>query len=92
MRYFQLLNNQQVIVLILVAVIFMILFAVALAFTPLIHSKDKDESNTAPLHQFIDDIEEGDHSFPLINALLVLGVVLWALFYILYHGFSGVNI
>jgi hypothetical protein len=43
-------------------------------------------------HAFADNIEEGDGPFPLIIALIIMGTLLWALFYILYYGFSEVNI
>lgn len=91
MRFFELLNNQHVIGSILVALIFMILFAVGLSLMPAARSK-KDESEGEEPHQFADNIQEGGGPFPLIMALIITGTILWALFYVFYYGFSEVNI
>ncbi len=91
MRFFELLNYQHMFVSILVALIFMILFGVGLAFMPLVNPKISAEKSNES-HSFNDGIEEGEGPFPLIIALIIIGTFSWALFYILYYGFSEVNI
>ncbi|MBU2646723.1 MAG: hypothetical protein ABIK68_24165 [bacterium] len=91
MRFFELLNYQHVMGSILVALIVLVLFAVGLAFMPLVHSKNQT-SPSKETHTFADNIEEGNGPFPLVLALIITGTLLWAIFYILYYGFSEVNI
>lgn len=89
MRFFELLNTQHVAALILVTIIFLILFGVALSFLPLSGPKDRGVTIHA-IQQFADGIEKGDGPFPLIIALIIGGTILWALFYILFYGFTEV--
>ncbi len=89
MRYFELLHIQQVAALIICAVIFLILFGVTLWVLPLSGPRDR-ALNIKPVQQFADGIEKGDGPFPLILALIIAGTILWALFYILFYGFSEV--
>ena len=91
MRYFELLNYQHAIGSILVALIFMVLFAVGLAYTPLMNSKNK-QPKAEDKHQFADNIEEGGGPFPLIMGLIISGTIIWAFIYVFYYGFSEVNI
>lgn len=90
MRFFELLNYQHTIGSILVALIFMLLFAVGLSMMPLIRSQDQPAPKSS--HSFADNIEEGNGPFPLIIALIIVGTLAWALFYILYYGLSEANI
>jgi hypothetical protein len=90
MRFFELLNFQHAMGSMLVPIIFMVLFAVGLSFMPLVKSSKKKA--TEEVHQFNDDIKEGDNPFPLIMALIISGTVLWAVFYIFYYGLSEVTI
>ncbi len=89
MRFFELLNTQHVIVLIIVAVIFLILFGVALAFIPNSGPISR-VLNIKAIQHFADGIEKAEGPFPLIITLIIGGTILWALFYILYYGFSEV--
>ena len=89
MRFFELLNTQQVIALVIIAIIFLILFGVALSVFPLSGPKNRTASIQA-IQQFADGIQKGNGPFPLIIALLLGGTILWALFYILFYGFSEV--
>lgn len=91
MRFFELLNLQHMYGSILVALIFLVLFGVGLSFMPLVNSKAKG-TTAKESHSFNDNIEEGDGPFPLIIALTIAGTILWALFYILYYGFSEVKL
>lgn len=89
MRFFELLNTQQVAALIIITLIFLILFGVALSVLPLSGPKDR-ASNIKAIQHFADGIEKGDGPFPLFISLLIGGTILWALFYILFYGFSEV--
>lgn len=93
MRFFELLNNQHVIALVIIAVIFCILFGIALAFVPtsgtMSEARDKILKNKA-IQRFADNIEKAEGPFPLIITLLIAGTILWGLFYILFYGFSEV--
>lgn len=89
MRFFELLNTQHVFALIIVAMIFLILFGVALAFIPMSGPIAKALNIKATQH-FADGIGKAQGPFPLIIALIIGGTFLWALYYILYYGFSEV--
>ena len=89
MRFFELLNTQQVLALTILAVIFAILFGVTLWVLPMSGPKSR-VSNIKVVQHFADGVEKGDGPFPMIMALLILGVVLWAIYYILFYGLSEV--
>jgi hypothetical protein len=89
MRFFELLNTQQVAALIIAAIIFLILFAVALSFIPMSGHKDGAKKIKA-VQNFADGIKKAEGPFPLIIALVITGTILWAVFYILFYGFSEV--
>ena len=89
MRFFELLNIQQVAALIIMAIIFAILFAVALGFIPL-SGTQKQAMKIKAVQDFADGIKKAEGPFPLIIGLVILGTILWALFYILFYGFSEV--
>lgn len=89
MRFFELLNTQQVLALTILAVIFAILFGVTLWVLPMSGPKSR-VSNIKVVQHFADGVEKGDGPFPMIMALLIVGVVLWAIYYILFYGLSEV--
>jgi len=89
MRFFELLNTQHVLALILLTLIFAILFGVTLSVLPLFGSKAR-VLNIKAVQHFADGIEKADGPFPMIMALIVGGTVLWAIYYILYYGLSEV--
>ncbi len=89
MRFFELLNLQHVFALFIVAIIFLILFGVALAFIPTSGPISK-ALNIKKTQDFPDGIGKAEGPFPLIVSLIIGGTFLWALFYILYYGFSEV--
>jgi len=91
MRFFALLNLQQVAAIIVITLIFLILFGVALSVLPMSGPRDRALSiKTA--QRFSDGIEKGDGPFPLIISLLIGGTIVWALFYILFYRFSEVKL
>jgi len=89
MRFFELLNTQHVLALIILTLIFAILFGVTLSVLPLFGSKAR-VLNIKVVQHFADGIEKADGPFPMIMALIVGGTVLWAIYYILYYGLSEV--
>lgn len=89
MRFFALLNFQHVAALIIIAIIFLILFTVGLALIPMSGPRRK-AFDVKAVQFFADGIQKGNGPFPLIIALLIAGTILWAVFYILYYGFSEV--
>jgi uncharacterized membrane protein YidH (DUF202 family) len=89
MRFFDIVNLQHALGSLLVPLIFMVLFGVGLSVMPLVQSKEKKPSEE--LH-FNDDIREGDNPFPMVMALIIVGTIVWALFYILYYGLSEVTL
>ena len=89
MRFFELLNTQQVFALIIVAIIFFILFGVALVFIPMSGPISR-AFNIKTIQHFADGIEKAEGPFPLIIALVIGGTLLWALYYILFYGLSEV--
>ncbi len=91
MRFFELLNFQHVAALVLIAIIFMILFGVGLAFMPLINPKDNG-GQVKIIQKFADGINKGNGPFPMIMALIIAGTVVWAFLYILFYGLSEVKL
>ncbi len=63
MRFFELLNTQQVLALSILAVIFAILFGVALWVLPMFGPKSR-VSNIKVVQKFADGIEKADGPFP----------------------------
>ncbi|MFK5951806.1 MAG: hypothetical protein QM498_02035 [Desulfobacterium sp.] len=89
MRFFELLNTQHVLALIILTLIFAILFGVTLWVLPMFGSKSR-VLNIKVVQHFADGIEKADGPFPMIIALIIGGTVLWAIYYILYYGLSEV--
>ena len=89
MRFFELLNTQHVLAMIILTLIFAILFGVTLSVLPMLGPKAR-VSNIKAVQNFVDGIQKADGPFPMIIALIVGGTVLWAIYYILYYGLSEV--
>ena len=89
MRFFELLNTQQVLAMTLLTVIFAILFGVTLWVLPMSGPKSR-VSNLKTVQKFADGIEKADGPFPMIMALIIGGTVLWGIYYILFYGLSEV--
>ena len=91
MRFFELLNFQHLMGSLLIPLIFLVLFGIGLSFLPLINSKEKKDA-VGEAHEFNDNISEGNGPFPMIVALILVGTILWALFYTLWYGFSDMKL
>ena len=91
MRFFELLGFQHVVVFLFPTLVFIILFSVALRRTHF-QTRDSEERKRKILRVFPEGIEERNAPFPLILLLIILGFVLWAVFYTLGIGILGVRI
>jgi hypothetical protein len=54
--------------------------------------KDSEQRKKTIIHTYPDGIEARNAPFPLILILTIVGFLLWAVFYILGIGLTGVNI
>jgi hypothetical protein len=91
MRYFELLNFQNVAGFVFPTITFMIVFFVGLAFMHF-RGKGSEERKSEILHRFPGGIEDRNEPFPLVMILIIAGTVLWAFFYILMNSVLGVII
>lgn len=91
MRFFALLNFQHVMAYFFPTLIFMVVFAVGLAYSHL-HSQDDEARKTKIIKRFADDIEDRNAPYPLVMIMIIAGAVIWGFFYILMHGLLGVKI
>lgn len=91
MRYFELLNFQNVVGFFFPTITFMLVFWVGLAF---LHFREPrpGEDKSKVLHRYAAGIEGRNEPFPLVMFLIIAGTVLWVFFYILMHGVLGVKI
>lgn len=91
MRLFALLNFQHVILSIFPALIFIIIFGLALAKS---YFKDAESAGRLTnIHgRYQDGIEDKDAPFPVALTLIILGTLVWGALYILFNGLLEVNI
>jgi hypothetical protein len=91
MRFYELLNFQHLMLALFPALLFIIVFALALGFSHFRREGDEVREKQI-LYRYPDDIEDRDAPFPLAMILIVAGAVLWAFGYILFSGLLGVKI
>lgn len=91
MRLFELLGIQHVVLYFFPGLVAVVLVALALSFSHF-HGKGTDERKERVTLRFPSELEERNAPFPLFLFLLILGTVVWAVGYILMHGFLGVKI
>ncbi|MFZ3044618.1 MAG: hypothetical protein WA151_01785 [Desulfatirhabdiaceae bacterium] len=91
MRYFNLLNIQQIVLAVFPALSSVILVGVALAFT---HFRGRDAENRQMRVTLIypDGIEERNAPFPLFLFLVILGTFVWGAAFILLFALTGERI
>lgn len=87
-RYFELLNFQHFVLYLFPALIFLLLFAAALAFMHF-RGNDQEEKDQAIHYVFPGNIGEQNKPFPLVLSLVIAGTVIWGLGYIIISGLSG---
>lgn len=91
MRHFNLLNFQHIMLYVFPALLFMVIFGLALAYSHL-RGKDAEKRKKNIIYRFPEEIEDRDAPFPLSMILIITGVVIWVFFYILAHGLLGIKI
>ena len=91
MRFFDLLNFQQVMGYLFLTLIFILIFGLALAYSHLMSDDAKDREEKI-IYRFPGDIEDRDAPFPLAMMLIIAGTLIWLFFYILLTGLLGVKI
>ncbi len=91
MRFFALLNVEDVIRYIFPALAFVLVFGLGLSYAHW-HTKDSEERMNRITHRFPDGIEDRNAPFPLVLVLTIAGTLLWAFGYILVIGVMGVEI
>jgi len=91
MRLFELLNIQHVVLYFFPGLIAVLLVAAALAFSHF-HGKGRDERMHKVTQEYPSELAERNGPFPLVLFLLILGIVIWAVGYILIHGLLQVKV
>lgn len=91
MRLFALLNFQHTVLYLFPALIFILIFGIALAYSHF-HTKHSEERKTKIHSRYPEDIEDRDAPFPLALILIIVGTALWSFFYILGTGLLEVKI
>lgn len=91
MRFFALLNLQHVVLYIFPALIFIMIFGLALARSYFKDARSAERLTTIQ-GRYPDGIEDKQAPFPAVLTLIIIGVVVWAVFYILFTGLLEVKI
>ena len=91
MRFFELLNFQDVVLSLFPAFVFLFIFGAALAYTH-INNKDSEGREKKIYGQYVEDFVTRNAPFPLNLILIIIGTVIWAFLYILVIGLLGVKI
>jgi len=88
MRFFDLLNLQDVVLYLFPALVFVILFGLALAYSHF-HTPKSEDRTKKIVYVFPEGIEDRRSPFPLSLTLIIVGTVVWAFLYILISGLIG---
>jgi amino acid transporter len=91
MRFFELLNFQDVILYLFPAFVFLFIFAMALAYTHF-KNRDSDARQKKIYGQYVEGFETRNAPFPLSLVLIIIGTGVWAFLYTLIIGLLGVKI
>ncbi len=91
MRFFELLNFQDVVLYLLPAFIFLFVFGTALAYSHF-NTKDTEARQEKIYGQYVEGFETRNAPFPLSLILIIIGTVVWAFLYTLIVGLLGVKI
>lgn len=91
MRFFHLMNLEHVALYLFPTLLFILIFALALAYFPLRGPEDEKRLQTV-IYRYPEDIEDRNAPFPLAMTLIIAGTVIWVLGYILGVGFFNVSI
>lgn len=91
MRIFEALNTEHILLYLLPALVFVVLFAAGLAGTHL-RRRDADERLARVIEEYSGGITGRNAPFPLVLMLIIAGTLLWGLLYIVFTGTWGVRI
>jgi hypothetical protein len=91
MRFFELVNLQDMVLYFFPAVLAILVLGLALGYVH-VHTARSEEKMKRVSYTFPEDIEDKQAPFPLSLILIIAGVVVWAFFYILVIGLWGVKI
>jgi heme/copper-type cytochrome/quinol oxidase subunit 2 len=91
MRFFELLNFQDVVLYLLPAIIFLVVFGTALAYSHF-NTRDSEARQEKIYGQYVEGFETKNGPFPLSLILIIIGTVVWAFLYTLIIGLLGVKI
>jgi hypothetical protein len=85
MRFFDLLNLQHVVLFLFPALVFIVLFGLALAYSHLRTEKGEKRAKET-YYVFPENIEDRRSPFPLALTLIIVGTLIWGIAYILVSG------
>lgn len=91
MRIFEVLNLQHVVMYLLPALAFIVIFAAGLGYY-YVRRRDSDERLSRIIEHYPGGIEGRNAPFPLVLTLTIAGTVAWCLLYILLTGLLKVKI
>jgi hypothetical protein len=91
MRFFDLLNLQDIILYFFPAVLAILIVGIALGYVHFRTSRSEERMKRS-YYTFPEDIEDRQAPFPLTLILIIAGAVVWAFLYILVIGLWGVKI
>jgi hypothetical protein len=91
MRFFELLNFQDVVLYLFPAFVFLLIFGAALAYTHL-NNRDSEGREKKIYGQYAEGFETRNGPFPLNLILIIIGTAVWAFLYTFIIGLLGVKI
>ena len=91
MRFFELLNLQDMVLYFFPAVLAILILGLALGYVHFRTGRSEERMKRS-YYVFPEDIEDRQAPFPLSLILIIAGTVVWAFFYILVIGLWGVRI
>jgi len=91
MRFFELVNLQDMVLYFFPAVLAILVLGIALGYVHFRTTRSEERMRRS-YYTFPEDIEDRQAPFPLSLILIIAGTVVWAFFYILVIGLWGVKI
>ena len=91
MRFFELLNFQDVVLYLFPAFVFLFIFGAALAYSHF-NTRDSQGRQKKIYGQYVEGFETRNGPFPLSLVLIIIGTGIWAFLYTLIIGLLGVKI
>ena len=91
MRFFELLNFQDVMLYLFPTLVFIVVFVLFLSYSHF-HTEHSEERKTRIHYTFPGGVGDRYAPFPLAMTLTILGTVVWMFFYILVSGIMEVRI